>query len=96
MWSQINNFVFMILLWSNLSIAMKIMEVLNVLLNLWFFAIIPLKAYLGSSYTIVCNPLVITLVIPLVITLAIIIGFVVLILLPLILPMIPIFICIKC
>ena len=92
MWSQINNFVFMILLWSNLSIAMKIMEVLNVLVNLWFFAIIPLKADGRSSYTIICNPLVITLVI----TLAIIIGFVVLILLPLILPMMPIFICIKC
>ena len=53
------NFVIINALGSHLSIAMIIMEVLYTLVTLWFFIIIVMKASDVSSFTIVCNPLVI-------------------------------------
>ena len=70
------NFVIINALGPHLSAAMILMEVLYVLVTLWFFAIITLKAFEKSSYLIVCNPLVI------------IIGLVTLILLLLIAPIV--------
>ena len=77
------NFVIINVLGPHLSIAMIIMEVLYTLVTLWFFVIIVMKASGVSSFTIVCNPLVI------------IIGFVILILLLLISPILLILIGMK-
>ena len=53
------NFVIINALGPHLSIAMIILEVLNTLATLWFFVIIVMKASDVSSFTMVCNPLVI-------------------------------------
>ena len=53
------NFALIIALNTDMSTTMILIETLYALITLWFFVIITLKAFKKSSYTILCNPLII-------------------------------------